>query len=108
MDPIYEKVKANSKFLKIVDEYTNLSGQPTTATQDGANSGTLPTQTQAVDPVMQALRKKQAAATKQAAQVGLNTLRVDDEVNKALAAKNKSETKRLQDIAAGKPIVPAK
>lgn len=67
MDKIYQKVKANSKFFKMLEEY-NMSGQPTTATVSGANPGTLPVVPQAgaatgnMDPKIIAAQK--AAADK--------------------------------------------
>jgi len=62
MDHIYEKVKDSSKFFKIIKEYTNMSGQPTTATASGANPGTNPTQTQPVDLKLLDANKKAAQA----------------------------------------------
>lgn len=101
MDPIYEKVKANSKFLKIVKEYTNLSGQPTTATTSGANPGTQPTQTQAVDPKLQAAQKTQADAAKRAAQAELTAIQAKTNVDQ-------KRVKELQGVISGKPVVPTK
>lgn len=42
MDTIYEKVKANSKFFKMLEDY-NVTGQPTVP---GASPGTLPVEPQ--------------------------------------------------------------
>jgi hypothetical protein len=95
MDPIYEKVKANSKFLRIAEEYTNLSGQPTTATMSGANPGTRPTQTQAVDP-------KVLDANKKAAQAKLTAIMTTRAANKNSQPAQEAEINQLKAIIAGK------
>ena len=95
MDHIYEKVKANSKFFKIIKEYTNMSGQPTTATVSGANPGTNPTQTQPVD-------LKLLDANKKAAQAKLTAIMAARAANKNNQPAQDAEIKQLQAIIAGK------
>lgn len=83
MDKIYQKVKAKSKFFKMLEEY-NMGGQPTTSTPAGANPGTLPvtpqpgTATGGVDPkvvaMQQAAAKKAKEAQAKAAQAELAAL----------------------------------
>jgi len=64
MEDVYNKVKAKSKFFKMLEQY-NMSGDPTTATMSGANPGTLPVVPQAgmatggVDPKVIAAQKKE-------------------------------------------------
>lgn len=99
MDHIYEKVKSNSKFLKIVSEIYNLSGQPTSATASGANPGTKPTQVMPVDPKLQAAQKTQADAAKKAAQAELTAIQAKTNVDQ-------KRVKELQSVIAGKPTVP--
>ena len=101
MDCIYEKFKSNSKFLKIAEEYTNLSGQPTTATTSGANPGTQPVQTQAIDPKIKAAEKLQADAAKKAAQAELTAIQTKTNIDQ-------KRDKELQGIIAGQPIAPVK
>lgn len=91
MDQVYNKVKAKSRFFKILEEY-NLSGQPTTTTAAGANPGTLPVTPQAgattggIDPKVIALQK--------AAQ---------DKAKKAQVDAAKAELTNLQNVAKGIP-----
>lgn len=101
MDHIYKKVKANSRFLRIAEEYTNLSGQPTTATMAGANPGTQPTQAQAVDPKLQAAQKTQVDASKKAAQAELTAIQAKTNVDQ-------KRVKELQTIIAGRATMNVK
>ena len=97
MDHIYEKVKANSRFLRIIGEYTNLSGQPTSATASGADSGTNPTQVQPIDPKIAAAQKIQADAAKKAAQAELSAIQAKTNVDQ-------KRVKDLQSIITGRPL----
>jgi len=71
MDKIYQKVKAKSKFFKMLEEY-NMSGLPTTSTPAGANPGTLPVTPQpgattgGIDPKVIAAQKLAADKAKKA------------------------------------------
>lgn len=100
MDHIYEKVKANSKFLKVI-EAINMSGMPTTSgANPGANPGTAPVTpgtgtTAAVNPAlaktqqdMAKAQEKEKALLKQQAQAELNAIQ--------------TRTKQLQDILRAK------
>ena len=95
MDHIYEKVKANSRFLRIIGEYTNLSGQPTPTTTSGANPGTNPTQTQPVD-------LKLLDANKKAAQAKLTAIMAARTANKNNQPAQDVEINQLKAIIAGK------
>ena len=99
MDHIYDKVKSNSKFLKIAEVYTNLSGQPTTATASGAYPGTNPAQVMPTDPKLQAAQKTQADAAKKAAQAELTAIQAKTNVDQ-------KRVKELQSVIAGKPVAP--
>lgn len=100
MDTIYEKVKAVSKFYKVLEQY-NVSGMATTATPAGANPGTLPvtpqagTMTGGMDPKIIAAQKASQAAQKKAAQAELDAL-------KKAVPLNTQRIKQLQDIISGK------
>jgi hypothetical protein len=98
MEHIYERVKANSKFFKIIKEYAiNPTGM---ATADGANAGTNPTQPQ--DPKVITANKLKADADKRAAQAELSAIQTKTNVDQ-------KRVKELQSIIAGKPVqVPAK
>ena len=97
MDHIYEKVKASSKFFKIIKEYANVTGMATAA---GANAGTNPTQPQ--DPKVITANKLKADAEKKAAQAEMQALQ-------ASVPANQKRLKELQSIIAGNsPQGPAK
>ena len=104
MEHIYERVKANSKFFKIIGEYANMTGMATSA---GALGGTNPTEPQ--DPkVITANKLKMDAdklkmdAEKKAAQAELSAIQTKTNVDK-------ERVKKLQSIIASKPAqVPAK
>ena len=97
MDHIYEKVKASSKFFKIIKEYANMTGMATAA---GANAGTNPTEPQ--DPKVITANKLKMDADKKAAQAELSAIQTKTNVDK-------KRLKELQSIIAGKPVqVPAK
>jgi hypothetical protein len=97
MDHIYEKVKASSKFFKIIKEYTNMTGMATAA---GANAGTNPTEPQ--DPKVMTANKLKMDADKKAAQAELTAIQTKTNVDQ-------KRLKELQSIIAGKPVqVPAK
>ena len=91
MDHIYEKVKASSKFFKIIKEYANMTGMATAA---GANAGTNPTEPQ--DPKVITANKLKADAEKKAAQAEIQALQ-------ASAPANQKRLKELQSIVAGRP-----
>ena len=97
MDHIYEKVKASSKFFKIIKEYANMTGMATAA---GANAGTNPTEPQ--DPKVITANKLKMDADKKAAQAELTAIQAKTNVDQ-------KRLKELQSIIAGKPAqVPAK
>ena len=97
MDHIYEKVKASSKFFKIIKEYANITGMATAA---GANAGTNPTEPQ--DPKVITANKLKMDADKKAAQAELTAIQAKTNVDQ-------KRLKELQSIIAGKPAqVPAK
>lgn len=97
MDHIYEKVKASSKFFKIIKEYANMTGMATAA---GANAGTNPTEPQ--DPKVITANKLKMDADKRAAQAELLAIQTKTNVDQ-------KRLKELQSIIAGKPVqVPAK
>ena len=97
MDHIYEKVKASSKFFKIIKEYANVTGMATAA---GANAGTNTTEPQ--DPKVITANKLKADADKRAAQAELSAIQTKTNVDQ-------KRLKELQSIIAGKPVqVPAK
>ena len=97
MDHIYEKVKASSKFFKIIKEYANPTGMATAA---GANAGTNPTEPQ--DPKVITANKLKMDADKRAAQAELSAIQTKTNVDQ-------KRLKELQSIIAGKPVqVPAK
>lgn len=95
MDHIYEKVKASSKFFKIIKEYSNGGGQPTSTTPSGANPGTAPTQTQPVD-------LKLLDANKKAAQARLTAIMAARSANKNNQPAQDAEINQLKAIIAGK------
>ena len=104
MDKIYQKVKANSRFFKILEEY-NMSGQPTTSTPAGANPGTLPVTPQPgaatgnIDPKVIAMQKAAADKAKKAqvaaAQAELTELQ---KTAKALPAQQKTVADRIKAL----------
>ena len=97
MDHIYEKVKASSKFFKIIKEYANVTGMPTAP---GALAGTNPTEPQ--DPKVITANKLKMDADKKAAQAELTAIQTKTNVDQ-------KRLKELQSIIAGKPVqVPAK
>ena len=97
MDHIYEKVKASSKFFKIIKEYANITGMATAA---GANAGTNPTEPQ--DPKVITANKLKMDADKKSAQAELTAIQAKTNVDQ-------KRLKELQSIIAGKPAqVPAK
>lgn len=97
MDHIYEKVKASSKFFKIIKEYANITGMATAA---GANAGTNLTEPQ--DPKVITANKLKMDADKKSAQAELTAIQAKTNVDQ-------KRLKELQSIIAGKPAqVPAK
>jgi len=105
MDHIYEKVKANSKFFKIIKEYSNGGGQPTSpGANPGANPGTAPTQTQPVDPKLLDANKKAALAAKVAAQARLTAILATRTANKNSQSDQDAEIKQLQATIASKTL----
>jgi len=97
MEHIYERVKANSKFFKIIGEYANITGMATSA---GALGGTNPTEPQ--DPKVVTANKLKMDADKRAAQAELSAIQTKTNVDQ-------KRVKELQSIIAGKPVqVPAK
>ena len=99
MDHIYEKVKASSKFFKIIKEYANITGLATAA---GANAGTNPTEPQ--DPKVITANKLKIDADKKAAQAELQALQAKSNVDKVSGPSDQQRMKNLRDIIAGKPI----
>lgn len=97
---IFEKVKASSKFLRIIEQYTgNMSGQPTPSgalpgALPGANPGVVtPSAAIAANPkvntAMQKVKKSQdelKAAQKQQAQQEINN--INNQINQLKAALN--------------------
>ena len=98
MEHIYERVKANSKFFKIIKEYAiNPTGMATSA---GALGGTNPTEPQ--DPKVITANKLKMDADKRAAQAELSAIQTKTNVDR-------ERVKALQSIINGKPVqVPAK
>ena len=80
----YENFKSKSKFLKLIEQYSNVSGQPTTSgANPGANPGTLPVTPVAGVTTPQGLKaqqdvtaanKKQQAVAKRDAQKEMNDI----------------------------------
>lgn len=104
MEHIYEKVKANSKFLKIIGEYTNMTGMATSA---GANGGTNPTEPQ--DPKVITANKLKMDAERKAAQAELIALQAKTNADRVSVPNEQQRKRNLQAIIAGKPIqVPTK
>ena len=104
MEDVYSKVKAKSKFFKMLEQY-NMSGDPTTATMSGANPGTLPvvpqagTATGGMDPKVIAAQKiaqqKAQKAQADAAKAELTNLQ---KVAKDIPSQQKAVADRIKAL----------